>query len=187
MSYHANTTTAPMNNPMTLPTLSRDASPLAVGAGGTEELPPAREEAADVVVASVLAPELVSEAWALEALARIDEISLEAATVMLESSLGATELADEISLARELAAEAARLDSAAVALEMRLEAPTATDEATELATELTTAEAELASLARELATEETMLEAAEGAADTSLARELAMDDSRLLRAELPVG
>jgi len=154
MSYHANTTAAPMNNPMTLPTLSRDAAPLAVGAGGTEEPLPAREEAADVVVASVLAPELVSEAWTLEALARVDETSLEAAAVMLESPLGAAELADEISLARELAMEAAMLDSAAVALEMRLEASTATDEATELATELTTAEAELALLARELAIED---------------------------------
>lgn len=176
-----------MNNPMALPTLSRDAAPLAVGAGGTEELPLAREEVVDVVVASVLAPELVSEAWTLEALARVDETSLEAATVMLESSLGVAELVGEISLVRELAMEAVRVDSVAVALEMRLEASTATDEATELVTELTTAEAELVSLARELAIEEAMLEAAEGAADTSLARELAMDDARLLRAELPVG
>ena len=187
MSYYANTTTTPMNNPMTLPTLSRDAAPLAEGAGGIEELPPVCEKVADVVVASVLAPELVSEAWTLETLVRIDETSLEAATVMLESSLGIAELVDEISLARELAVEAARLDLAAVALEMRLEASTATDEATELATELTTAEAELASLARELAIEEAMPEAAEGAADTPLTRELAMDDARLLRVELPVG
>ena len=132
MSYHANTTAAPMNSPMTLPTLSRDAAPLAVGAGGTEELPLACEEAADVVVASVLAPELVSKAWTLEALGRINELSLEAAMVMLESSLGAAELADEISLARELVMEVVRLDSATVALEMRLEASTATDEAAEL-------------------------------------------------------
>lgn len=181
--YSANATAAPMNNRITFPSFSCDAAPLTVGAGGTEELPPVREEAADVVVASVLAPELVSEAWTLDTLERIDEISLVAATVMLESSLEAADLADEISLARELAMEAARLDSAAVALEMRLEASAGTDEMTELMT----AVAELASLARELAIEETMLEATEGAADTSLARELAIDEARLLRAELPVG